>query len=588
MSDNPALPRERILSGREEELRQRAIGIVEELIRTARQFPATAADLELLQDAADRLDALFLLVFAGEFNSGKSAVINALLGETVMPEGVTPTTSAIHVLRYGPNVGETTDADGIVEHTYPADFLRDVSLVDTPGTNAIIREHEVLTGRFVPRADLVIFVTSADRPFTESERQFMNEIRGWGKKIVLVLNKIDLLNSDEEVAEVTRFIETNAMRLLGVRPDLFRISARLARQAQLTEAEEERARLWQASQFGELERFIMEALDEETRIRLKLLNPLGIADRVGGRYRATAAERLALLDRDMQTVERIEQRIAVYQSEMRADFTGYLSRIEAIVYRMNDRADAFFERTIRLGRVFDLMDRQRIEAEFREEVIADTERQIDTAVSEMIDWMVERDLKLWQTVTDYIDRRQLDRYEEEIVGEPAGQFTYDRQALLGAVAHRANEVVDRYDPDRAGREIAQALRDAVAQTAVAQVGAIGLGAAVIAMATTAAMDVTGILAAVTVGGLGLLILPVRKRRARAMLHQRSAELRQRLAEALGDQFDREITRSTARVKDALSPYATFVRSERDRFERLAQSLESIDADIAELRRVVEG
>ena len=76
--------------------------------------------------------------------------------------------------------------------TAPVELFRDVHIVDTPGTNAIIREHERLTTDFVPRADLVLFVTSADRPFTESERAFVESIRAWGKKIVIVVNKVDI------------------------------------------------------------------------------------------------------------------------------------------------------------------------------------------------------------------------------------------------------------------------------------------------------------------------------------------------------------------------------------------------------------
>ena len=78
----------------------------------------------------------------------------------------------------------------------PVALLRDLQIVDTPGTNAIVREHERLTADFVPRADLVLFVTSADRPFTESERVFMESIRDWGKKIVIVLNKVDIFAVD--------------------------------------------------------------------------------------------------------------------------------------------------------------------------------------------------------------------------------------------------------------------------------------------------------------------------------------------------------------------------------------------------------
>ena len=78
----------------------------------------------------------------------------------------------------------------------------------------------------MPRSDLVLFVTSADRPFSESERAFLEEIRDWGKKIVVVLNKIDLLEDEAQIHEVVRFISDNAQRaarhraadLSGLRP----------------------------------------------------------------------------------------------------------------------------------------------------------------------------------------------------------------------------------------------------------------------------------------------------------------------------------------------------------------------------------
>jgi small GTP-binding protein len=71
-----------------------------------------------------------------------------------------------------------------------------INIVDTPGTNAIIRRHQEITEEFVPRADLILFVTSADRPFSESERLFLQRIREWGKKIVFVVNKADRPGAD--------------------------------------------------------------------------------------------------------------------------------------------------------------------------------------------------------------------------------------------------------------------------------------------------------------------------------------------------------------------------------------------------------
>ena len=160
--------------------------------------------------AIRQLDELFLLVIVGEFNSGKSAFINALVGRPVLREGVTPTTSEINLLRYGRTNRPRPAAEGCASSAARAELLRHLHLVDTPGTNAIIREHEELTREFVPRADLVLFVTSADRPFTESERQFLSRIREWGKKIVFVINKVDLLAARPRSSEVASFVAAQA------------------------------------------------------------------------------------------------------------------------------------------------------------------------------------------------------------------------------------------------------------------------------------------------------------------------------------------------------------------------------------------
>jgi len=101
-----------------------------------------------------------------------------------------------------------------------------MTIIDTPGTNAIIRKHETITTHFIPRSDLVLFVTSADRTFTESERAFLEHIRDWGKKVVFLINKIDILESDQEIAQVESYVRENAYLLLGVSPEVFPISAR--------------------------------------------------------------------------------------------------------------------------------------------------------------------------------------------------------------------------------------------------------------------------------------------------------------------------------------------------------------------------
>ena len=125
------------------------------------------------------------------------------------------------MVRYGDGLAREVDSSGIHVVSAPVALLRDLHIVDTPGTNAINRAHERLTVDFVPRADLVLFVTSADRPFTETERLFLESIRNLGKKIVLVVNKIDIFENERDLAEVVQFVSESSMRLLDIVPEVF-------------------------------------------------------------------------------------------------------------------------------------------------------------------------------------------------------------------------------------------------------------------------------------------------------------------------------------------------------------------------------
>jgi small GTP-binding protein len=579
-----------VLSDREHDLAIRELAALDRLSILLDAFPATDEDRGRIADAKMRLEALFLLVIAGEFNSGKSAFINALIGADIMPEGVTPTTALINLLTYGEKQSERMLADGSVERTYPAAFLEDITVVDTPGTNAIVREHEALTQHFVPNADIVFFVTSADRPFTESERAFMEDIREWGKKIVVIVNKIDLLRADADVREVTTFVEDNIARLLGFEPVVFPVSAMQAQQANELSVRnpQEGNRLWNESRFGALEGYIYSILDEQGRIQLKLLSPLGTAEYLGNRYLEITNSRLTVLAEDLETIHSIERQLALYQEDMRKQLEFHLGRIENIISRMTTRGDDYFEETIRIGRIFDLIKSDRIRAEFEEQVVGNAEAEIDDAIQELIDWMVEQDLRTWEAINGYLDRRRLQNYEGQMVGEVSSQFRYDRKALLDSVTRRAREEVDRYDADRAGYELSQSVRNAVAQVAVAEAGAIGLGALVVAAASTVAVDVTGIFAASVLAGIGLVILPRKRKQARQEFRARSENLERSLVAVMTEQFDIELQRSVQRIESALAPYTRFVRDQHAVLTVTKSDLEEVMAELRSLRHQITG
>ena len=542
-------------------------------------------DMLLLQQALRQLEEIFLLVVVGEFNAGKSAFINALLGERVLPEGVTPTTTQIQMLRYGDEPDQRWERD-IVVFTYPTDWLRDINLVDTPGTNAVIQRHQELTEEFVPRSDLVLFVTSADRPFSESERAFMERIRAWGKKVIVVVNKIDILEGEEEIAQVLEFVDHNAGMLLGIVPQVFPVSAKLALQAKQAATEDERHALWSASRFAPLERFILETLDERERIRLKLESPLGVADRLAAQYLDVVRGRLALLKDDFSTIDTVEAQLGVYEEDIRRDFKYHLSHVENVLHEMLARGRDFFDETVRFRRVFDLLNAERVRGEFERSVVADTVNQVEAHVGELIDWMVDKDFQQWQAVMDYLNRRSA-QHEGRMVGRVGGRFERSRQELLASVGRAARQVVRSYNKEKEARELAESIQTAVAQAALIQVGAIGLGAILVKLLATAIADVTGVLAASVVAALGLYIIPTRRRRANKELQRKVNDLRERLSRALTRQFEQELSQSLRRIREAMTPYTRFVRGEHEQLQRIEQELLATQATLHSLRTRVQ-
>jgi small GTP-binding protein len=557
----------RILDAPSEALLKDARGLLATLRDTLVEFGIASADHTALAASMRQLEELFLLVVVGEFNAGKSAFINALLGETALPEGVTPTTARIQVLKYGETTSDAVDADGVRVMTAPLDLLRDLQIVDTPGTNAIVREHERLTAEFVPRADLVLFVTSADRPFTESERLFMDTIRGWGKKIVIVVNKIDIFSTATELEEVVRFVRSAARQLLGNDPEVLPVSARLAQRAKQGEPSQ-----WAASRFERLERYLFETLDAAHRFRLKLANPLGVGQALAQRYSTIAAERLTLIGEDLAVLGDIERQLAIYRADMERGFELRSAAVEKELADMESRGSRFFEDTLRIGRVVDLLNRARIQKEFEETVVADAPVQIERRVSELIDWLVDQDFRQWEAITKRLAERHR-HHGERVMGAPdIGTFHNDRSRLIDSVGREAQRVVNTYDRRREAEAIADDARVSVAAAAAAGGAALGLGTIVTVAASTVAADVTGILLASVVLGVGFLIIPSRRKRAKMTLQERLAGLRAQLSAALQAEFQRAREQSQLRLQDAVGPYARFVRAEEARWRAAQQTL----------------
>jgi len=525
-----------------------------------------------LATALEDLEGLFLLVIVGEFNAGKSTLINALLGAPVMREGVTPTTDRVTLIVHGERQTRVELSSEFVRLTHPAPRLRALALVDTPGTNAVITRHQVLTERFVPRADLILFVTSSDRPFTESERAFLQRIAEWGKKVTVVVNKADLLEDDAALAEVLAYVRAHARDTLGTEPTVLAVAARAAARGE-TDPE--------ATGLAALERLLADRVDVD-RVRLKLEAGLGVAWHIAEDAMAAIEMQRALLRDDRRTLDDVDRQQAQWAKDVAREGRAYLDRVKTVLLEVERRGEVFFDDTVHLGRLLTLLRPEKVRVAFEERVLRGAATEIDEAVASMSDWFVERTLRQWEDVVAFVAERRK-AGDERVVGEVGGRFRYDRASLIGALRERAEGILEGYDVQSESRRVAAALQASVLQTGLLEVGGLGLGAAIVALVTTTAWDLTGIAAGLTIMGLGLLVLPRRRAKAKRQLHQQMQALRDGLEGGLGRQLDEEVHRAVERLSGAVAPYTRFVRAELERLDGLAGELDAVRARLAELR-----
>ncbi len=392
----------RILDGARKDLLRDVRRQLGELRVSLVRAEAPEDEQKALGRSITQLDELFLLVVVGEFNAGKSAVINALLGEQVLEEGVTPTTSRIELLKHGEERTRTPAGGGYEEITLPVGILREMSVVDTPGTNAVLRGHEALTRDFVPRSDLVLFVTSADRPFTESERAFLEAIRDWGKKVVVAVNKTDILDKPADVDKVVEFVRDQLRERLGLRPEVFAVSARRAQKAKAAGVPPDP----RTTGFGALEAYLTRTLDEAERLRLKLLSPVGVALRVLDGVAATAKERLSVVEADEAVLREIDSQLVLHLQEQSRDFRLRVAEVEKPLVELEKRGASFLERTLRVPGIPALLDREGIAGDFRQEVFAGLATAVDKRVEGVVDAVVTGEARLWPAVVERLKRRR--------------------------------------------------------------------------------------------------------------------------------------------------------------------------------------
>lgn len=526
------------------------------LARGLEAVSRTAIDPTPIRQALADLEGPFMLVVSGEFNSGKSSILNALLGAELLKEGVTPTTDRINLITYGEQAKLEPQGPDLTLIYLPHALLKDLRMVDTPGTNAILDHHQVLTERFLPRADLILFVTSADRPFTQSEAEFLQLIKAWGKKIVLLVNKIDLLSPSEQ-GEVLEYVRQSALQTLGQSVPVLGLSARRAKQGEK-----------QGSGLADLEAHIRKVLANESA-KIKLGSPLGVLLRLVQDARPYLERELAENRKQLATCSELEALLKRHIERTQRDFDGQIALALQVLDEVRERGERWLDETVRLSRILELINASRIQDSFMRDVAQNSNQVLERSVQQSLNWLAKKNQELLEDALALL-REAPGMLPARDKGEPSVE-----QAI-----HKA---LERYRPDDEAVVLREEIQLALQQTALASLGGVGLGAGLVLILQSLAADVTGVVAGLVAAILGLSILPRRKDQAKSRLRERLGEVRSSLESALKQALRLELERSAERFRALYRPTCSGLEATQERLSQQIQELQALEQEALKLR-----
>ncbi|NJL75081.1 MAG: GTP-binding protein [Saprospiraceae bacterium] len=247
---------------------------VAEIVKDLHDLTVSIGNQSLAQTVSDlrnRIEEPFMFVIVGEVKAGKSSFINALLdvGKEITKVAPQPMTDTIQQILYGEKESIVVINEYLKKIYQPVDILKEIAIVDTPGTNTIVAHHQEITERFIPAADLIVFVFEAKNPYRQSAWDFFNYIhQDWRKKIIFVLQQKDLMPASDlqvNMDGVNGFAEKKGIS----QPLVFAVSAKLEQEGDKVN-----------SGFEPLKAYIRDHITGGKAPVIKLQNNLDLSDNI--------------------------------------------------------------------------------------------------------------------------------------------------------------------------------------------------------------------------------------------------------------------------------------------------------------------
>lgn len=541
------------------------------LLRLSVEMRRDPAVLDTLHGLLTDIREPLLFVVVGEVKAGKSSLLNALFGQEFAKVDVRPATDRVYIFRHGAEEKSVEISPQLTERYLPISFLRDFNVVDTPGTNTMVPEHQTITEGFVPRADIVLFVFSVVNPWSQSAWELLNFVqKKWLKNVVFVLQQADLRDAGE-IEIIHRHLLDTATQKLGFAPPIFPVSARKALLARTTGIDKEQ--LWRESGFGPLEEQINHMVTESGVRILKLQSTASTAGVILADVADEIHGSVETIRRDEKHLARVNEFLQARKDQTLRQVAGFLRGVEQACRECARQGTRLLEEKLSFWRTWRLVwSREQWQHDFQTEVEAKLRQTIEPQVENAVQ-LLETDLRsLWPQLQDTIEA-QFASEGKNRVRKTIPDFARQRRELLQSIELT---LVERVAGKAVEEQLARMFRETAAwlRLPVGVAAAGGIITVIVAMSSASVADVTGVLAA-SAAVIGTIVAFTQRRKILAAYEKGMEAKREELIQAIEQQMKHAIDLFYKDIAVAFEPLAAFCTAERKRFEPLLQQADGV-------------
>src|SRR2546423_738356 len=550
------------------------------LLRLATEMRRDSATLDMLHALLTDVREPLLFVVVGEVKAGKSSLLNALFGEEFAKVDVLPATDRVYIFRHGAEEKSVEVSAQLTERYLPIRFLQDFNVVDTPGTNTMVVEHQTITEGFVPRADVVLFVFSVTNPWSQSGWQLLDLLqKKWLKNVVFILQQADLRNSSE-IDIIHHHLQDTARQKLGFAPPIFPVSARKALLIKKTGMPREE--LWRESGFEPLEKQINQMVTESGVRFLKLQSTASTAGVILNEIADEIHGAMETIARDEKQLGRVKEFLQVRKDQTLRQVGGFLRGVEQACRECARQGTRLLEQKLSFWKTWRLIwSREQWQHDFQTEVEAKLRQTVEPQVENAVQ-LLETDLRsLWPQLQDAIEA-QFASEGKNRMKKTLPDFARQRRELLQSIELT---LVERVAGKAVEEQLAKMFRETAAWLRLPAGIAVGGGiiTVIVAMSSASVADVTGVLAA-SAAIFGTIVAFTQRRRILAAYSTEMEKKRDELVHAIEQQMQHAIDPFYKEIAVAFEPLAAFCVTERKRYEPLAEQADALKESLSGLSR----